>query len=87
MNPRGYIFIKDYTRNIQLWKIKNFLYIIWFYKIFILCGYPGERRRMLMHYILRASFTTKDGKKVYARDYGKKAFKIPVGSKTKPMKK
>lgn len=40
-----------------------------------------------MYYIFRASFTTKDGKKVYARDYGKKAFKIPVGSKTKPVKK
>ena len=24
----------------QFWKMKKFLYIIWFYKIFILCGYP-----------------------------------------------
>ncbi len=40
-----------------------------------------------MYYIFRASFTTKDGRKVYARDYGKKAFRIPIGSKTKPVKK
>lgn len=38
-------------------------------------------------FIFRASFTTKDGKKVYARDYGKKAFKIWIGSKTKPVRK
>lgn len=38
-------------------------------------------------FIFRASFTTKNGKKVYAKDYGKKAFKIPVGSKAKPVKK
>lgn len=28
------------------------------------------------YYILRASTTTKDGKKIYARDYGKRAFSI-----------
>jgi hypothetical protein len=27
-------------------------------------------------YIFRASITLKDGRKIYARDYGKKAFKI-----------
>ena len=29
-------------------------------------------------YILRASKTNKDGTKVYARDYGKKCFKIYI---------
>jgi len=29
-------------------------------------------------YILRASFTTATGWTVYAKDYGKKAFRIPV---------
>ncbi len=29
-------------------------------------------------YILRPYFTTKSGKRVYAKWYGKKAFKIPV---------
>ena len=28
------------------------------------------------YYIFRASFTTKDGKKIYAKDYGKRAFRI-----------
>lgn len=28
------------------------------------------------YYILRAWITTKDGKKIYARDYGKRAFPI-----------
>lgn len=35
---------------------------------------------MLM-YIFRACITTKDGNKIYARDYGKKAFKIWVNKK------
>lgn len=39
-----------------------------------------ERRKMLM-YIFRACITTKDGNKIYARDYGKKAFKIWVNKK------
>jgi hypothetical protein len=30
------------------------------------------------YYILRASITLADGRKLYARDYGKRAFKIPV---------
>ena len=30
-------------------------------------------------YILRASFTDKNGVKHYAKDYGKKCFKIYVG--------
>lgn len=38
-------------------------------------------------YILRASMTTKDGSKIYARDYGKRAFRIWVGSSPKPAKK
>lgn len=32
-------------------------------------------------YILRASMTTKDGAKIYARDYGKRAFRIWIGPK------
>lgn len=36
---------------------------------------PSKKPR---HYIFRASFTTKDGVKHYARDYGKRAFIIPV---------
>ena len=29
-------------------------------------------------YIFRTWTTTKDGEKIYAKDYGKKAFRIPV---------
>ncbi len=38
-------------------------------------------------YILRASTTTKDGSKIYAKDYGKKAFLIWIGPGPKPVKK
>ncbi len=38
-------------------------------------------------YILRASITKKDGTKIYAKDYGKRAFKIWIGSSSKPVKK
>ena len=38
-------------------------------------------------YIFRTSITTKDGTKIYAKDYGKKAFRIWVGSEAKPEKK
>ncbi len=37
-------------------------------------------------YIFRASITTKDGIKIYAKDYGKRAFRIWIGSKSKPVK-
>lgn len=37
-------------------------------------------------YIFRASFTKKDGTKVYAKDYGKRAFPIWIGSGKKPAK-
>lgn len=30
-------------------------------------------------YIFRASITTKDGTRIYAKDYGKKAFRIWIG--------
>lgn len=33
-------------------------------------------------FIFRASMVTKDGTKIYARDYGKRAFKIWIGSKS-----
>lgn len=29
-------------------------------------------------YIFRPWITTKDGEKIYAKDYGKRAFRIPV---------
>lgn len=29
-------------------------------------------------YIFRSWITTRDGEKIYAKDYGKKAFRIPV---------
>ena len=45
-----------------------------------------ERGRCRM-YILRASRTTKDGSKIYARDYGKRAFRIWVGPGPEPSKK
>ncbi len=32
----------------------------------------------MQKYIFRASITLKDGTKIYARTYGKKAFRIPV---------
>lgn len=38
-------------------------------------------------YILRASITTKDGSKIYARDYGKRAFRIWIDSGPEPKKK
>lgn len=31
-------------------------------------------------YIFRTSITLKDGTKIYAKDYGKKAFRIPLNS-------
>ncbi|PYE47145.1 hypothetical protein DFI02_1011299 [Rhizobium sp. PP-F2F-G20b] len=31
-------------------------------------------------YIFRASMLLPDGRRIYARQYGKRAFKIPVGS-------
>lgn len=37
-------------------------------------------------YIFRTSITMKDGTKIYAKDYGKKAFRIWVGSDQKPVK-
>jgi hypothetical protein len=37
-------------------------------------------------YIFRTSITTKDGTKLYAKDYGKKAFKIWIGRGSEPNK-
>lgn len=37
-------------------------------------------------YIFRASKTLKDGTKIYAKDYGKKAFKIWIGQRPEPVK-
>lgn len=36
--------------------------------------------------IFRTSITLKDGTKIYAKDYGKRAFPIWVGSGKKPVK-
>lgn len=38
-------------------------------------------------YIFRASITTKDGVKIYARDYGKRAFRIWIGPGHGPVRK
>ncbi len=38
-------------------------------------------------YILRASMRTKDGKVIYAKDYGKRAFRIWTGPGPEPDKK
>lgn len=38
-------------------------------------------------YIFRTSITLKDGTKIYAKDYGKKAFRIWIGSDSEPVKK
>ena len=37
-------------------------------------------------YILRASITLKDGSKIYANTYGKRAFRIWVGPGPEPNK-
>lgn len=37
-------------------------------------------------YIFRATITLKDGTKIYAKDYGKRAFRIPIGKNTKVTK-
>ena len=37
-------------------------------------------------YIFRTSITTKDGTKIYAKSYGKKAFRIWVGPGREPVK-
>lgn len=37
-------------------------------------------------YIFRTSITLKDGTKIYAKDYGKRAFRIWIGSGAKPEK-
>lgn len=34
-------------------------------------------------YIFRAWITTKDGVRIYAKDYGKRAYKIWIGKKAK----
>ena len=36
-------------------------------------------------YIFRASITKKDGTKVYAKDYGKRAFRIWIGPGKEPV--
>ena len=38
-------------------------------------------------YIFRASITTKDGNVIYARTYGKRAFRIWIGPGPEPSKK
>lgn len=38
-------------------------------------------------YILRASKTNKDGTKIYAKDYGKRAFRIWIGPGKEPVAK
>lgn len=40
---------------------------------------------MLM-YIYRAWITTKDGEKIYAKNYGKRAFRIWIGPGPEPVK-
>lgn len=37
-------------------------------------------------YIFRTSITTKDGGKIYAKDYGKRAFRIWIGPGPEPVK-
>ena len=38
-------------------------------------------------YIFRTWITTKDGEKIYAKNYGKRAFRIWVGPGPEPVKK
>lgn len=38
-------------------------------------------------YIIRASFTDKNGVKHYAKEYGKRRFRIWIGSGPEPIKK
>lgn len=43
-----------------------------------------SKRSTQSGFILRASFTTKDGRTVYAKDHGKKAFRIPIDKAKRP---
>lgn len=45
------------------------------------------REEDMLMYILRASFTDKSGIKHYAKDYGKRAFRIWIGPGPEPVKK
>lgn len=45
------------------------------------------RKGDMLMYILRASFTDKFGVKHYARDYGKRAFRIWIGPGPEPIRK
>ena len=37
-----------------------------------------EHEKRIVGYIFRASYMRKDGVRVYARDYGLRAFRIPI---------
>jgi hypothetical protein len=43
--------------------------------------------KTVIGYILRPYFTTKDGRKVFASQYGKKVFRIPLYDKTEKVDK
>lgn len=45
------------------------------------------RKEECFMYIFRTSITMKDGTKIYAKDYGKKAFRIWVGPGREPEKR
>lgn len=43
---------------------------------------PNKTTKHKGNYIFRASFTDKNGVTHYAKDYGKKAFRIPLSANT-----
>ncbi len=48
------------------------------------CGMPEEVPRGNQKYVFRPWITTRDGRRIYAKAYGLRAFRIPVGDPEEP---
>lgn len=73
---------KKYTYNSAGYNFSHKIIVpLWVY----FCNSFFVKGGMFM-YIYRTSITTKDGSKIYAKDYGKRAFRIWVGPGPEPVK-